>query len=37
VSDEHVELAFLDPGTLEPEALPAVYRRLIARATRIPR
>jgi 8-oxo-dGTP pyrophosphatase MutT (NUDIX family) len=32
VSDEHVEVAFLDPGSLEPDELPAVYRRLIARA-----
>ena len=30
VSDEHTELAFLDPGTLAPGELPAVYRRLIA-------
>jgi ADP-ribose pyrophosphatase YjhB (NUDIX family) len=32
VSDEHVEVAFVDAATLEPDALPAVYRRLIARA-----
>jgi 8-oxo-dGTP diphosphatase len=32
VSDEHVEVAFLDIGSLERDALPAAYRRLIARA-----
>jgi 8-oxo-dGTP pyrophosphatase MutT (NUDIX family) len=32
VSDEHVAVAFVDAPSLEPDALPAVYRRLIARA-----
>jgi 8-oxo-dGTP diphosphatase len=32
VSDEHVEVAFVDAGLLGPDELPAVYRRLIARA-----
>ena len=32
VSDEHVELAFLDADTLGADELPSVYRQLIARA-----
>jgi 8-oxo-dGTP pyrophosphatase MutT (NUDIX family) len=32
VSDEHVEIGFVDPDTLVPDQLPTVYRRLIARA-----
>lgn len=32
VSDEHVDVAFVDPATLGADALPGVYRRLIARA-----
>ena len=32
VSDEHVEVAFVDADSLEANKLPAVYRRLIARA-----
>ena len=35
-SDEHAEIAFVDPDTLADDALPTVYRRLVARATRIP-
>jgi len=31
-SDEHVEVAFVDPDTLEADKLPLVYRALIARA-----
>ncbi len=31
-SDEHLEVAFVDPRTLGPGELPAVYRTLIARA-----
>ena len=32
VSDEHVEVAFVDAGSLGPDTVPAVYRRFVARA-----